>query len=130
MTLDKFYRSFARTREEVIAPTDPPTAITSASRAETKSRVVIDESPETVEIDAHIVVLGRTEPGAECSFNFSRDGKIAQLQGITFADQSGHVFWLITIPSRMKSGPGIVTVTCGDEPDTVALEIISPEAPH
>jgi hypothetical protein len=30
----------------------------------------------------------------------------------------------------MKSGLGIVTVTCGDEPDAVALEIISPEASH
>ena len=121
MDLSAFYRSFARYRTELIAPTTIPAAFAAIQPVTSESAVAITGALPDKESGEQLVILASTEPGAICHFALRGGDRTEWLSGSTFADPSGQVFWLITIPEELPDGAAEVTADCGGA--TVSAEV-------
>lgn len=123
--IDAFYQSFAAYRSDLIAPTRIPDPFAAVYPFETKSPVSIDTAPSEIAVGDQLLVLGDTQPGAICQLSLVTANSASTISGSTFADASGHLFWLITVPDEVASGPADITADCGAEDVHVPVEIDS-----
>jgi hypothetical protein len=88
-----------------------------------ESRVSIVSASDPVEVGGQITVLGRAEAGAICRARIRGKESGEAVSGSTFADASGRIFWLLTIPEAVGPGPATVTASCGGERSRVDIEV-------
>jgi hypothetical protein len=72
-----------------------------------------------------VVVFARANSGAVCSFGLRTDDGQTTLAQSTFADSTGRLFWLVTIPAATEPGTATVSVRCGSSPDSAPIDIVS-----
>jgi hypothetical protein len=121
--LDRFYRSFDAWIADVVAPRRPPVAFSLIEPARAEAKVVLDAISPTVERGDQVVVIGRTEPAVSCNFEL-RDGERNRVdRAPTFADQTGAVFWVATIPESMPAGAAFVVAACGGDTDRIEFDV-------
>jgi len=118
-----FYRSFASYRSDLIAPTRIPDPFAAVYPVEMKSPVSIDTAPPDIAAGDQLLVLGDTQPGAICQFSLDTAERASAISGSTFADASGRLFWLVTVPDEVASGAAEITADCGAENAQVPVEI-------
>lgn len=123
--LDEFYDEFdAWVAGELDAPRRIPTAFREVAPAPREAPVTILSATDEIAPGEQALVLAETERGSECRFVLrDEDGqRLATLE--TFADRTGTVFWLVTIPESSPEGQSEVMVDCGDKRDRVKLRIV------
>jgi hypothetical protein len=118
-----FYREFEQARRDLIAPVRVPEPFRFATPAAIEAAVAINEIASPVAAGEQLAVVGRSEAGAICELRLSAADSSETITGTTFADESGRLFWLVTIPSTSDSGSATLTADCGAEPDQVNLQI-------
>jgi hypothetical protein len=121
--VERFYRSFEETRESLIAPTDSPEPFEYVAPKQLESRVSIVSTSEPIEVGGQLTVIARAEAGAICRARIRGKETGEAVSGSTFADASGRVFWLLTIPEDVGPGPATVTASCGAERARVEINI-------
>jgi hypothetical protein len=118
-----FYRAFATNVDELIAPRRIPASFDYVFAEPRHSPVSIDTSPETVDPGEQLLIQANSEPGAICQFQLESGDESGELTGTTFADATGHFFWLVTVPTSIEVGPASVAVACGGEQAEITVEI-------
>jgi hypothetical protein len=125
MDAEEFYAEFEGwLADDLIAPRRIPAAFRETYAVEQGSPVtILSASEETLPGD-QAIVLAETDRGSQCSFTLRDENgeRMATLQ--TFADRTGIVFWLVTIPESSPAGRSEVLVDCGDKRDRVKLQIV------
>lgn len=111
--VDSFYQSFARARNDLIAPRDMPEPFVRVQPKRTESPIALSALPGSVAADEQITVIGKSEPGATCTLRLRSDESGERLTRTTFADGAGRLFWLITIPPEFGLGPASLSANCG-----------------
>ena len=125
ITVAEFYESFAAEREALELPAEIPVPFAYIEPARVEGAISINVSSESVAIGNQLTMLGETEAGAMCRLRLrSRETK-ADVEGATFADASGRMFWLLTVPEEIGAGPATLTASCGGERASLAIEISS-----
>lgn len=72
-----------------------------------------------------LIVIGQTDPAVTCNFELRDVDRERIARWPAVADQTGDVFWLVTIPADMMPGSATVVAACGGERDRVSLEVLS-----
>jgi hypothetical protein len=121
--LDSFYRAFAEAQDELIAPVSRPDPFVPINPVKFKSAVSIDSITNADALGEQMTVLAYAHAGAICQLRLRGEESGEAITRTTFADASGHLFWLVTIPATMGQGPAAMTATCGGEPSAVEIEI-------
>jgi hypothetical protein len=121
--LTSFYRRFATYRSDLIAPARMPDPFAAVYPVELKSPVSIDTAPAEIAAGDQLLVLGDSQPGAICQFSLDTAESASTISGSTFADASGRLFWLVTVPDEVASGSADITANCGAENAHVPVEI-------
>jgi hypothetical protein len=121
--LATFYRSFATYRSDLIAPARMPDPFAAVYPVELKSPVSIDTAPVEIAAGDQLLVLGDSQPGAICRFSLDTANQASPITGSSFADASGRLFWLVTVPDDVTAGPADITADCGAEDVHVPVEI-------
>jgi hypothetical protein len=123
LDITEFYRSFAEARNDLIAPVNQPKPFAAVVPGDIESPVFIYAASSPVGMGEQMVVHARAEAGANCQLRVPDPDSDESVDRTTFADASGHLFWLVTIPSTMEEGPVDIAVTCGGDPNTVEIDI-------
>lgn len=122
-TVDEYYAEFSEALANVYAPSEMPEPFQGSDPQALDSPVRITSAPSEMEAGEQLLVLGKTKPHASCVFSITRQGKKADEVVATFADPSGQIFWLLSIPIEREPGPATVAVTCGADPDSIEIAI-------
>jgi hypothetical protein len=125
LEVDEFYSEFGKwLRDDLLAPRRIPTQFREIYAVDQESPVEIVSSPEKILPGDQALVVAETDRGSACSFTLRDENgeRMAKLQ--TFADRTGLVFWLVTIPASAPAGSSEVTVDCGDKRDRVKLQVL------
>jgi hypothetical protein len=125
ITASDFYESFAAERAGGLAPVDIPEPFAYVEPAKVEGNVAIDVSSESIALGEQLTMLGETEAGAICRLRLRSSKSDLDIRGATFADASGRLFWLITVPEELGPGPATLTANCGGERESIAIEISS-----
>ncbi|MFL5759785.1 MAG: collagenase [Thermomicrobiales bacterium] len=118
-----FYRSFADARDGLVAPISEPDTFAPVIPEEIKSGVSIDSTTSPLAVGEQLTVLAQADAGAICQLRLSGQTSGKSLNRTTFADASGHLFWLVTIPSSMGPGAAAMTASCGGKRSSTEIEI-------
>ena len=126
MEADEFYDDFEQwVEDDLLAPRRIPTSFREIYPVEQQSPVTILSSSEEIQPGDQAIVLAETERGSACRFTLRDENGERMATMDTFADRSGVVFWLVTIPEDSLAGQSEVLVDCGDQRDRVKLQILS-----
>lgn len=123
MDIDEFYRAFDEVREELIAPNRAPEPFTYVRPTKRESVVAIDSTSSPIALGGQLTVLAHTEAGAVCRVRVRGKETGESVGASTFADGSGQVFWLVTVPVAVGEGAATVTANCGGGLTRVVIEI-------
>lgn len=83
--------------------------------------VELTDAPAIVTAGEQFVVVGITEPALTCNLGVKVPGAPAPIvERSTFADRSGDVFWLVTIPPDLADGLVKIEAACGGDIDSRA----------
>ena len=121
--IDAFYAAFSEALRDLVSPVRIPEPFTRAFPRDLDAGVFIDSDVENIAAGQQLLLLGRSGAGAICQFSLTGAQAGPDLSGSSFADGSGRVFWLITIPLPTAIGPAELSTDCGGEPVTVEIEI-------
>jgi hypothetical protein len=125
LKLDDFYAQFdAWVARDLQAADQIPAAFREVFPEEQAAPVEIHTATERLLPGEQALVLAATEPGSLCHFTLRDDEgqKLATLQ--TFADRTGIVFWLVTVPADTKVGRSGVLADCGDKRDRASIVVL------
>lgn len=120
-TLDQFYTDFEAWRPSFQKVNQLPQDFWPNDGSGQPSAVAIQSAPSTAARDQQIVVVGATGSLTSCTSTLQLGASSLQRQ--TYANGSGVVFWLITIPSDAPVGASTLTVDCGAAPATAQIAI-------
>ncbi|MCC6943394.1 MAG: hypothetical protein IT335_02390 [Thermomicrobiales bacterium] len=88
---------------------------------EQPSPIEVVSAPVSVTIGEQIVVTGIAQPASVCTLDINDPGSHTPLvERSSFADGTGDVFWLVTIPESVVSGLITIQTACGAAPETRA----------
>jgi hypothetical protein len=121
--LNVFYRSFANARDDLVAPRRMPKPFTPVSPEFDESPLAIDSISDSVVVGDQLTVLARAKAAAICRLRLRSEQSGEDVFQSTFANGSGRLFWLITIPEPFEEGPATITAACGEDERTMEIEI-------
>jgi hypothetical protein len=121
--IGRFYQSFAETREDLPPLIFLPKPFTLLTPQFFESPIHITTVMGPFEEGEQMTVLGSSDASAVCRIRLLNKQSGQDISQTTYADGSGHLFWLITIPDTFGEGIGIITAACGGEPQHVAIDI-------
>jgi hypothetical protein len=124
-SLPAFYKEFAVTRAELIAPVRPPEVFAPAVPTVQKSAVLPGRDPVAMTSGDQLLVQASADPGSICHFTLSDGGDMPDATGATFADASGDLFWLVTLPDAVDRERVEIVTECGGAPLTIEIEEVN-----
>ena len=122
ITEKEFYRSFAKARTALTAPDEVPAAFHYVVPERIEGSVALEDAVTTATLGEQLTILGETEAAAVCRLQI-RGESGESVAARTFADATGRVFWLITLPEELGAGPATLTAGCGGERERLEIEI-------
>ena len=122
-TTEQFYQEMETAQESLIAPVRVPLQFAQVFPIATDSDITIGRMAGSAIAGAQILVKGQSDKGAICQFQLSDSGSSPDAVGTTFADASGQLFWLVTVPTTIEPGPARIEAGCGGDDVTIELEI-------
>lgn len=118
-----FYREFEASRQEMSAPFDIPAPFLSIEAADFPAEVTFTEVPDTIERGEQLIVRADSEAGVRCSLTLETRAGRELLEQPTFADATGSLFWLWTVPTDSRRAAVDASMSCGAETVTTRLVI-------
>jgi len=118
-----FYREFETARENISAPFAFPDAFASIDEVEFAADVTINDAPEAIERGDQLLIRADSNAGVRCSLTVETRAGRELLDQPTFADGTGLVFWLWTVPDDARRAAVTAAVSCGGDPVTTSLAI-------
>jgi len=110
----QYYEEFERVRGTLGSLQLPPDDFIILEGTRTPSPVSLSIAPTLLVRDHQFLFLADTAPGTVCRLRIILDEADASLVNrSTFANGSGELFWLVTIPADISPSAGTLTVTCG-----------------
>ena len=89
-------------------------------------RTLRDAPPLTIPGE-QIVITAVALPATACALSFDATGNLGPpIVRTTFADGTGDLFWLLTIPAETPTGYAAVRIGCGADPVTALIAIDLP----
>jgi len=118
LTPDEYYAEFERWRD-TITPGEIPADIAVFNPVERESEIRLIDAPRTLTADDQVLVHALAQPATTCSLALIQSGSAAELlERTTFADGTGDVYWLVTIPDIAIGGLVTIDIDCGGDPVT------------
>jgi hypothetical protein len=120
----QFYAEFDRVQGALGSVPAPPDDFTLLQGVRTPSEVSFSIAPTVLERDQQFLFVANTAPGVVCRLRIvpeAADGSLVDRS--TFANGSGELFWLVTIPSDAPLGAGMLSASCGSLRDRVEIQI-------
>ncbi len=120
-SLDQFYTEFEAWRPSFQQVERLPQDFWPNDGSGQPAAVAIQAVPQTAARDEQIVVSAATGSLTSCTATLQLG--TGSLQRQNYANGTGALFWLITIPSDAPTGPATLTVDCGAAPATAEITI-------
>jgi hypothetical protein len=118
-----FYREFEASRPDIAAPFGFPESFIPIDEADFPAAVFLDDAPETIVRGEQLLVRADSDAGAICSLTVRTRAGRALLDQPTFADATGALFWLWTVPVETRRAAVTASVSCGGDAVTTPLTI-------
>ena len=118
LTPDEHYAEFELWRESIV-PGDIPPDIAVFNPIEREGDIRLVDVPRTLAPDDQVIVHASTQPATSCSLALVQPGSSGTLlERTTFADGTGDVYWLVTVPNDAFGGLVTIDMSCGGAPVT------------
>jgi hypothetical protein len=111
--VESFYHIFAGWQDEMVATRITPRAFRPIRPSAEPSSVGIVGVPDVIAAGEQATFLAIAEPSAGCLWTLETADGSAIDQRRTFADGTGSLFWLATVPPDVLPGTAVVAVDCG-----------------
>jgi hypothetical protein len=118
-----FYAAFEASRPDIQAPADFPAPFIPTDELEYPAAVSLGSAPKSVGRGDQLLLVASSDAGVRCTLTVSTRAGNELLNQPTFADTSGLVFWLWTVPADTRRAAVTAAVACGGEPVTTGLTI-------
>jgi len=118
-----FYDEFEAARAALRAPFDMPPSFIPTDESEYPAAVSLDSAPDSIARGDQLLLVAASDAGARCSLTVSTRAGRELLSQPTFADTTGLVFWLWTVPDDVRRASVTAAVSCGADPVTTPLTI-------
>jgi hypothetical protein len=122
---EAFYEAFEAQRDEMLTESEPGLSplLEPAVFNEAPAEVVLDELPATVERGTQLIVLGHTDPGAQCLMTITDPVGAELVSYPSYADYYGLVFWLWGVDETVDPGIAILSASCNGTPVETEIEV-------
>jgi hypothetical protein len=120
---DAFYAAFEARRSELQRPPERPAPFRSAAPVSIAAEVTIEAIAPEIGRGEQLILVAGSEAGARCILTVTTSEGERLLRQRTFADATGLVFWLWSVPPGADPGEATARVRCGDEPARALLVI-------
>ncbi len=120
-TLDQFSADYQQWLPTVVEITELPADFWPNDGGSSPAAITLQSIPAQAAPGQQIVIVGRTDPLAECEATLQFDTGDEPRQ--TFANGNGEVFWLVSVPENAPAGPAGVTLSCGAGPVSTSISI-------
>ena len=120
---DDFYQAFEAARLDIEAPEGTPAPFVPTDEAEYPAGVSLDTAPDTIDRGDQLLLVAASDAGVRCTLTVSTRGGRELLSQPTFADTTGRLFWLWTVPEDARRAAVTAAVSCGADPVTTPLRI-------
>ena len=118
----EFYAAFEAARFGFVEP-GYPVAFEPVDATKLEAAAEIAAVPEQVGPGEQLLVAAGTAPAARCSLRVTSAAGNRVLNQPSFADATGSVFWLWTVPPSAKRGTARATVDCGADRARLTFKI-------
>jgi hypothetical protein len=118
-----FYAEFEASRPGIDAPFDIPSSFIPPDEFEYPAVVSLGAAPESVERGDQLLLLAASDAGVRCTLTVSTRAGRELLSQPTYADTTGFLFWLWTVPEDARRASVTAAVSCGADPVTTPLII-------
>jgi hypothetical protein len=118
-----FYQEFEAARLDLSAPFGFPDAFSPIDDAEFPADVSLEAAPESIVRGDQLLVLADSAAGVRCSLTVATRTGRELLTQPTFADATGSLFWLWTVPAESRRANVTASISCGGEAVTSPLTI-------
>jgi hypothetical protein len=118
----EFYAAFEATRRSLLAPAYP-LAFEPVAPADLAADAAIASAPERIKRGNQLLIAAETVPAARCSLRVNSPAGKRILNQPSFADATGAVFWLWTVPPATARGTARAAVDCGTDTARLAFKV-------
>jgi hypothetical protein len=122
LSTQQFYEAFEDVQGTLGTTQFPPDDFILLEGTHIPSPVSLSVAPTVLVRDQQFLFVAHTSPGIVCRLRIVLDGAGASLvDQPTFANGSGELFWLVTLPADTALSSGTLSASCGRVPDTVEV---------
>jgi hypothetical protein len=118
-----FYDGFEASRPDIQAPFDTPAPFVPAGEFASPAAVSLAAAPDSIARGDQLRLVASSDAGVRCTLIISTRAGRELLSQPTFADTTGLVFWLWTVPADARRAAVTAAVSCGADPVTTPLTI-------
>lgn len=123
VTPSDFYDAFEASRPDLRAPAGTPAPFVSTDEIDAPAAVSLATAPSSIGRGQQLRLVASSEPGVRCTLTVSTRAGKQLLNQPTFADSTGLVFWLWTVPADVRRAAVTAAVSCGADPVTTSVTI-------
>ncbi|MEA2528174.1 MAG: hypothetical protein QOF73_5401 [Thermomicrobiales bacterium] len=118
-----FYEAFEAARSDFDAPRGTPAPFVPPDEAEYPAAVSLGTAPDSIDRGDQLLLVAASDAGVSCTLTVSTRAGRELLSQPTFADTTGLLFWLWTVPDDARRAAVTAAVACGADPVTTPLRI-------
>lgn len=118
-----FYTEFETARPFIDAPFDIPSSFIPPDELEYPAVVSLGSAPDSIARGDQLLLLAASDAGVRCTLIVSTRAGRELLNQPTYADTTGLLFWLWTIPEDARRAAVTAAISCGADPVTTPLTI-------
>ncbi len=115
-----FYQEFEASRGNIEA-FDIPSSFIPPDELEYPAAVSLDTAPDSIDRGDQLLLLAASDAGVRCTLTVSTRAGRELLSQPTYADTTGLLFWLWTVPEDARRAAVTAAVSCGADPVTTPL---------
>jgi hypothetical protein len=119
----EFYDAFEAARVGFQAPFDLPIPFAPAQEVEHPAAVALGDSPASIARGDQLLVTAGSDASVRCTLTVATRAGRELLNQPTFADPTGRLFWLWTVPTDARRANVTASVSCGGDSVSAPLEI-------
>jgi hypothetical protein len=118
-----FYDAFEASRPEIQAPFGTPAPFIPTDEFDEPAAVSLGTAPASIGRGDQLLLVASSDAGVRCTLTVSTRAGTELLDQPSFADTTGLVFWLWTVPADARRAAVTAAVSCGADPVTTPLTI-------
>jgi hypothetical protein len=118
-----FYDAFEASRPAIQAPRGTPAPFVPTNELEYPAPVSLGAAPTSIGRGNQLLLVASSDAGVRCTLIVTTRAGTHLLDQPTFADSTGLVFWLWTVPADTRRAAVTAAISCGGDPVTTPLTI-------